>query len=83
MPSLSEAQERLARHYLNIARTASSLFQEGSVGPGLALFDLEWTHIQAGQAWAAGRAGENAEAMRLCSDFPSAGSFSRLVTYSI
>jgi tetratricopeptide (TPR) repeat protein len=39
------------------------------------LFDLEWSNIQAGQAWAAAQAEQDTEAARLCSRYPEAGSY--------
>jgi tetratricopeptide (TPR) repeat protein len=66
---------RLAGHYVQVLRAADDLYLQGGEGVrrGLALFDLEWPHIRAGQAWAAARWEENKEAAWLCSDYPSAG----------
>ena len=68
------ARLRLARHYERVARTAKERYVQGGEGvlQGLALFDREWPHIRAGQAWAAARAGQDEEASRLCSDYPGA-----------
>ena len=68
------ARLRLARHYERVARTAKERYRQGGEGvlQGLALFDREWPHIRAGQAWAAARAGQDEEASRLCSDYPDA-----------
>lgn len=63
---------RMARHYMGMAREADDLYQQG--GPhlvrGLFLFDLEWPHISAGQAWSAAHMEDNEEAAQLCSEFP-------------
>jgi tetratricopeptide (TPR) repeat protein len=66
---------RMARHYMQVAGAANDLFLQGgeNVLRGLALFDAEWLHIQAGQAWAAAHAGSSQEAARLCNDYPDAG----------
>ena len=40
--------------------------------PLLALFDQEWPHIRAGQAWAIEHAETDGEATRLCSAYPDA-----------
>ena len=68
------ARLRLARHYEGVARRAKERYQQGGEGvlEGMALFDLEWPHIRAGQAWAASRAGGGGEAAWLCSDYPDA-----------
>jgi tetratricopeptide (TPR) repeat protein len=68
------ARLRLAHHYERIARTAKERYKQGGEGvlEGLALFDREWPHIRAGQAWAAARAGKGGEAAWLCSDYPDA-----------
>jgi len=71
------AQRRHAAHYEGVLRAAQELYKKGgeSITHGLGLFDLEWGNIQAGQAWAAGHAGEDDEAARLCSDYPDAGAY--------
>jgi tetratricopeptide (TPR) repeat protein len=68
---------RHARHYLEVIRTAHQLYMEGgkSMMRGLALFDLEWGNIQAGQAWSAAHAGSNPEAATLCSDYPDRAAY--------
>jgi tetratricopeptide (TPR) repeat protein len=60
-----------AQHYLAVIRTAGYLYMQGgeSLRRGLALFDLEWGNIQAGQSWAA-QAESGGNAAMLCSDFP-------------
>lgn len=71
-------QMRMARHYEGVARTAQQLYLRGgeSILHGLALFDLEWSHIEAGQAWAAACAATNKEATQLCSDYADATAYS-------
>jgi len=71
------AQGRHAAHYEGVLRAANELYMQGgeSILRGLGLFDLEWGNIQAGQAWAAGHAGEDDEAARLCCDYPGAGPY--------
>jgi tetratricopeptide (TPR) repeat protein len=74
-PTDAATRARHARHYEGVAREANDLYLEGggAVLRGLGLFDLEWPHIEAGQAWAAEQAGTDDEAARLCSDYPDAG----------
>jgi tetratricopeptide (TPR) repeat protein len=75
-PPVDEASHaRMARHYVQVAGAANDLFLQGgeNVLRGLALFDAEWLHIQAGQAWAAAHAGSSQEAASLCSGYPGAG----------
>jgi len=68
------ARLRLARHYEQVARAAKGRYRQGDEGvlAGLALFDQEWPHIMAGQAWAAARAEEDNGAAWLCSAYPDA-----------
>jgi tetratricopeptide (TPR) repeat protein len=70
-------QRRHAAHYAAVLSAANALYLQGgeSLLQGLALFDLEWDNVQAGQAWAAERAGEDDEAARLCSVYPDAGTY--------
>jgi tetratricopeptide (TPR) repeat protein len=75
-PPVDEASHaRMARHYVQVARAAENLFLQGgeNILRGLELFDLERSHIEAGQAWVAAHAGSNQEAARLCNDYPNAG----------
>jgi tetratricopeptide (TPR) repeat protein len=46
-----------------------------SVWVALFLFDVEWQNIQAGQAWTAANSESDNEAARLCSRYPSAGTY--------
>ncbi len=72
-----EAQKRHARHYERVLRAARELYEQGgdSIPRGLALFDLEWVNIQAGQAWAAGNAEMDDTTAQLCNSYPDAGSY--------
>jgi tetratricopeptide (TPR) repeat protein len=49
------SQYRHAEHYKNVLNTADELYTQGNenIIHGLALFDLDWINIQAGQKWAA------------------------------
>ncbi len=70
-----EARARMAEHYAQVLRAADELYMKGGEGvlQGLGLFDLEWPHIRAGQAWAAAQWRASDRAARLCSDYPDAG----------
>ncbi|HEV2799671.1 MAG TPA: tetratricopeptide repeat protein [Pyrinomonadaceae bacterium] len=70
-------QERHAKHYLAVLGRAEQLYLEGGEAfmRGLSLFDLEWTNIQVGQAWAASHADDNIVAVQLCSRFPVVGAY--------
>jgi len=72
-----DAARRHATHYVEVLARAKELYKRGgdSIKPGLALFDLEWGNIQAGQAWAAAHAGQEDEAAGLCSRYPDAGTY--------
>jgi tetratricopeptide (TPR) repeat protein len=50
---LNTAQKRHAWHYLTVMSAANALYNKGgeSVTQGLALFDVEWTNLQAGHGW--------------------------------
>ncbi len=69
-----------ARHYKDVLAQADALYLKGgeSLLLGLALFDLEWTNIQAGQTWAVAtmaRAPHDPQAAVLCNSFPNAGAY--------
>jgi tetratricopeptide (TPR) repeat protein len=82
-------QQRHAAHYESVLRAADELFLQGgeSITRSLALFDLEWPNIQAGQAWSAAHAtlppqpetgegqGGGDTAAQLCSDYPDTGTY--------
>jgi tetratricopeptide (TPR) repeat protein len=48
-------KKRHATHYLEVLAVANSLYFQGgeALARGLALFDLEWSNIQAGHTWVA------------------------------
>jgi tetratricopeptide (TPR) repeat protein len=68
---------RHAKHYLGVLSRAEAFYEAGgeSITRGLALFDLEWGNIQAGQAWAAADLRNDHEAVRLRSDYAGSGVF--------
>jgi tetratricopeptide (TPR) repeat protein len=80
-PEAAEAQLRHAEHYKGVLSAANDLYLQGNknIARGLALFDLERTHIEAGQRWASDLSGLQdptglyQAAMRLCNDYPDAG----------
>ena len=51
----ADGQKRFAMHYRDVLATTNELYMEGgeSLLRGLALFDREWSNIQAGHAWLA------------------------------
>ncbi len=67
------AQQHHAEHFKNVLSAADDLYLEGgdNVLRGMALFDLEWTNIQAGQAWAATHIEEDEVAAQLCNTYAS------------
>ncbi len=67
---------RHARHFMEVMRTADQLYLAGNenILPGLRLFDGEWDHIRAAQAWLA-REVEDPEIAELTMRFPSAGTY--------
>jgi tetratricopeptide (TPR) repeat protein len=69
------AARRHTKYYGGVLAKADDLYLKGgdSITNGLALFDLEWGNIQAGQAWAAAHSAEDPEAARLCSGYPGWG----------
>jgi len=71
----SKSRGRHAAHYLNVLRAANQIYGKSAEYPwvGLALFDLEWPNIEAGQSWAESRAGVDDVAATLCSHYPDAG----------
>jgi tetratricopeptide (TPR) repeat protein len=68
------AQLRHAQYYLQVATAAKELYKKGAdnVLSGLALFDAEFPHIRAGQAWSASLASTDEDAARLCYQYPDA-----------
>ncbi|HOD06406.1 MAG TPA: hypothetical protein PKH92_15270, partial [Anaerolineaceae bacterium] len=65
---------RHAAYYQKVLYACRGLYLKGSenILAGLALFDRERTHIEAGQAWAAAHPADPAAA-RLCNLYPDAG----------
>jgi tetratricopeptide (TPR) repeat protein len=76
-PDRATAQRHHAAYYEAVLRAAGELYLQGgeSIERGLALFDLEWASVQAGQAWAAEHAQENETAAHLCNVYPDAGTY--------
>jgi tetratricopeptide (TPR) repeat protein len=72
---IDAAQRRFAQHYWTVLETCQSLYFEGneSLLRGLALFDQEWSNIQAGQAWAEAKMEKDRDAAQLCLDYSNAG----------
>jgi tetratricopeptide (TPR) repeat protein len=70
-----EASLRHADHYVEVLRDANNLYKKGgdSLMSGLALFDLEWGNIEAGQAWAVENGENDDAAADMCSSYPGAG----------
>ena len=68
-------QTRHAIHYADVLAAADKLYRQGgeAIMRGLALFDAEWTNIQAGQAWAARHAGDDDTNAWLCVRYPDYG----------
>jgi tetratricopeptide (TPR) repeat protein len=71
----SAAQLHHAAHYCDELEKANDLYLQGgdAVKKGLALFDLEWRNIEAGQTRTAALAAENSQVTELCNRFPLAG----------
>ncbi|HKQ79876.1 MAG TPA: tetratricopeptide repeat protein [Blastocatellia bacterium] len=69
------ARKRFALHYRTALIACQSLYDEGneSVLRGLALFDQEWSNIQAGQRWSEASIEKDRDAAQLCIDYPNAG----------
>jgi tetratricopeptide (TPR) repeat protein len=74
-PVWNSIQLRMAQYYLSVAQRADDVFLRGGkdVLRGLALFDREWPHIRAGQAWSARHADIDDGAAALCSRYPEVG----------
>jgi tetratricopeptide (TPR) repeat protein len=72
-----EAQGRHAECYREVLAVADNRYLEGGekMMAGLALFDLEWGNIQAGQGWATTHAEEDDALAKLCSAYPDAGAY--------
>ncbi|MCB1884423.1 MAG: hypothetical protein KDG89_10585, partial [Geminicoccaceae bacterium] len=70
-----KAGRRHAAHYQAVLARCNTLYLQGKghTLAGLRLFDLERANVEAGQAWAAARAGADDDAARLARDYPNAG----------
>lgn len=75
MPTLGKAFLRHASHYLKVLMEADEQYYRGgdALKRGLALFDISWTNIRAGQLWATEHASEDHSALVLCSDYAGGG----------
>jgi tetratricopeptide (TPR) repeat protein len=71
------AARRQAAYYLELLGATGQLYEQGgnSVTQGLALFDLEWSNIHAGQDWAVKHVEQDSDAQRLCCNYPIVGAF--------
>lgn len=69
------AQIRFATYYKEVLAVANRLYLQGgeTLLRGLALFDLEWTNIQAGHAWVAVQS--DADVASLAIQYPDAGRY--------
>ena len=68
------AKVRHAEHYKNVLAAADRKYCSGAPYlEGLALFDLEWSNIEAGQAWAATHREHDRSVSRLCKAYSEAG----------
>ena len=74
---LDDAGLRHSKRFLSVIGTANESYAEGgeSLMRGLALFDLEWGNIQAGQEWAAKGAEHDSRAAEFCSGYPARGAY--------
>jgi tetratricopeptide (TPR) repeat protein len=68
----ADAERRHAVHFRNVLDEADTLYKRGSaaVVEAVELFERAWANAQAGFAWAERRAGQEAEAARLCVSYP-------------
>lgn len=70
------ARWRMAGYYAGVLQVVDVLCREGGgegLRAGMGMFDLEWPHIRALQAWAAAQWEENDGAAALCSDYAAKG----------
>ena len=72
-----QAEKRHAEHYKNMLTLYDERYIMGGedVLAGLALFDLEWSNIRAGQAWAEENLEVDPLAAELCKSYPNAGAY--------
>jgi tetratricopeptide (TPR) repeat protein len=76
MEERATGQKRHATHYKDVLAAADKLYREGgeALTRGLALFDLEWSNIQAGHDWIAAQVIEaDDDVARLGMSYPDAG----------
>jgi tetratricopeptide (TPR) repeat protein len=73
-PARIAAQGRHAEHYVNVLAAADQKYMSGGafLSEGLTLFDLEWSNIQAGQAWAAAHREGERSAPQFAEAYPDA-----------
>jgi tetratricopeptide (TPR) repeat protein len=76
-PESDAAALRHAAHYLGVLALADDLYLKGGdfIMRGLALFDLEWGNIQAGQAWSAVHSSTDGGAAMLCGQYSDRGTY--------
>jgi tetratricopeptide (TPR) repeat protein len=69
MPSMRLAKLRHGAYYWSVADAADRMYHQGGedLRRGLALFDEEWSNIQAGQEWVAQNAPYDDVAAEMCS----------------
>jgi tetratricopeptide (TPR) repeat protein len=70
------AHKRYAKHYRDVLAVANELYKEGGaeLAQGLALFDIEWSNIQAAHSWVATPGVEaDEDRIELGMTFPDAG----------
>ena len=72
---LAVAATRHADHYVTVLSRAEALYNHDRAEAleGLSLFDQERTNIEAGQAWASARMGQDAQAAALARRYPKSG----------
>jgi len=72
-----DAQVRHAQYYILVLGITQNLYKQGGEAfmRGLALFNTEWTNIQAGQSWVAHHLEGGGISARLCSSYYNVGSY--------
>jgi len=71
-------EKRHATHYKDVLAAADDLYKKGgeALARGLALFDLEWSNIQAGHSWVAAQGVESdKDVARLVMVYPGVGTY--------
>jgi tetratricopeptide (TPR) repeat protein len=70
----ARVQQQIATHYLEVLRAAAAACKQNvTLRTGLALLDLEWDNVRAGQAWAGQALGQSRQAGQLCSAYADMG----------